>query len=153
MKRSAGVLLYKVVEGAPQVLLIHPGGPFWANKDAGAWSIPKGEPGKDEDALAAAIREFTEETGMRPEGDFQPLGEIVQAGGKAVTAFALESNFDPSSLASNHCEIEWPPRSGKRLSIPEVDRAEWFRVDEARRKINLRQIPFLDRLVLRLKGN
>jgi predicted NUDIX family NTP pyrophosphohydrolase len=146
MKRSAGILLYKLPAGEPRVLLVHPGGPFWARKDAGVWSIPKGEYDAGEDPLAAAIREFGEETGMEPAGDFQVLGEIVQKSGKVVTAWACEGDFDPAALVSNFCEIEWPPRSGKLLSIPEVDRAEWFTLDEARAKLNPAQIPLLDRL-------
>lgn len=150
MKRSAGILFYKLVAGEPRVLLVHPGGPFWAKKDAGVWSIPKGEYGPGEDALAAAIRELGEETGMKPEGEFHPLGEIVQKTGKVVTAWACEGDFDPATLSSNLCEIEWPPKSGKRLSIPEVDRAEWFTLEEARAKMNPAQVPLLDRLAAHL---
>ncbi len=146
MKRSAGILLYKLVDGEPRVLLVHPGGPYWAQKDAGAWTIPKGECEKSEEPLAAAIREFGEETGMQPEGEFQPLGEIVQKSGKVVTAWACAGDFDTGKLASNFCEMEWPRRSGKRLSIPEVDRAEWFTLDEAQAKMNPAQTPFLGRL-------
>jgi predicted NUDIX family NTP pyrophosphohydrolase len=150
MKRSAGILLYKLAAAGPRILLVHPGGPFWAKKDAGAWSIPKGEYESGEDALCAAIREFGEETGMAPEGDFHSLGEIVQAGGKTVTAWACEGDFDPAKLVSNLCEIEWPPRSGKLLRIPEADRAEWFNLDAARMKLNPAQVPFLDRLAAHL---
>ncbi len=150
MKRSAGILLYKLDAGEPRVLLVHPGGPFWARKDAGAWSIPKGEYEPGEEPLAAAIREFGEETGMEPIGEFQPLGEVVQKSGKAVTAWACEGEFDPARLVSNFCEIEWPPRSGKRLQIPEADRADWFTLEEARAKINPAQTPFLDRLAAHL---
>jgi predicted NUDIX family NTP pyrophosphohydrolase len=150
MKRSAGILLFNQAPGGPRVLLVHPGGPFWAKKDAGAWSIPKGEYEPSEDALRAAIREFGEETGMAPEGDFHSLGEIVQKSGKAVRAWACKGDFDPAKLVSNLCEIEWPPRSGKRLQIPEADRAEWFSIDEARIKLNPAQVPFLDRLAARL---
>ncbi|MGA9764851.1 MAG: NUDIX domain-containing protein, partial [Rhodomicrobium sp.] len=132
MKRSAGILLYKCTEGGLRVLLVHPGGPFWARKDEGAWSIPKGEYEPGEEPLAAAIREFAEETGMQPVGEFQPLGEIVQKSGKLVAAWACAGDFDPARLVSNSCEIEWPPRSGRRLSIPEADRADWFTLDEAR---------------------
>jgi predicted NUDIX family NTP pyrophosphohydrolase len=146
MKRSAGILLYKLVDGAPRVLLVHPGGPFWARKDAGAWSIPKGEYGPREEPLAAAIREFGEETGMELAGEFHALGEIVQKSGKVVTAWACEGDFDPARLVSNLCEMEWPPRSGKRISIPEVDRAGWFTLDEARAKLNPAQTAFLSRL-------
>jgi len=150
MKRSAGILLYKLADGVLRVLLVHPGGPFWARKDAGAWSIPKGEYAPGEDALAAAIREFAEETGTKPEGEFWSLGEIVQKNGKLVTAWACEGEFDPATLLSNFCEIEWPPKSGKRLSIPEVDRADWFTLNEARARINPAQIPLLDRLAAQL---
>jgi predicted NUDIX family NTP pyrophosphohydrolase len=152
MKRSAGILLYKLVVGEPHVLLVHPGGPFWARKDTGAWSIPKGEYGKSEAPLAAAIREFGEETGMVLDGAFQPLGDIMQKSGKVVTAWACEGDFDPAKLASNLCEIEWPHKCGKRVSIPEVDRAEWYKLDEARAKMNPAQTPFLSRLAAILDG-
>jgi predicted NUDIX family NTP pyrophosphohydrolase len=150
MKQSAGILLYKLAAAGPRVLLVHPGGPFWAKKDAGAWSIPKGEYEPGEEALRAAIREFGEETGMAPEGHFHALGEIVQKSGKAVAAWACRGDFDPAKLVSNLCEIEWPPRTGKRLQIPEADRAEWFTLDEARIKLNPAQVPFLDRLAAHL---
>jgi predicted NUDIX family NTP pyrophosphohydrolase len=150
MKHSAGILLYNLTAGETRVLLVHPGGPFWAKKDAGAWSIPKGEYELGEDPLRTAIREFGEETGMKLKGEFQALGEIVQAKGKAVTAWACEGDFDPAKLVSNYCEIEWPPRSGKRLQIPEVDRAGWFTLDAARVKLNPAQFPFLDRLAAHL---
>jgi predicted NUDIX family NTP pyrophosphohydrolase len=152
MKRSAGILFYKLVAGEPHVLLVHPGGPFWARKDAGAWSIPKGEYGKSEAPLAAAIREFGEETGMVPEGAFQSLGDVMQKSGKVVTAWACEGDFDPAKLVSNLCEIEWPHKSGRRVSIPEVDRAEWYTLDEARAKMNPAQTPFLSRLAAILDG-
>ena len=129
------------------VLLVHPGGPFWAGKDLGAWSIPKGEYGPGEDPLAVAQREFAEETGVRPQGEFQPLGDVVQAGGKRVSAWAVEGDLDPAALVSNTFELEWPPRSGRKRSFPEVDRAEWFAPDEARRRILAGQRPFVDRLV------
>src|SRR5262249_3222418 len=124
--RSAGILLFRRDADAPRVLLVHPGGPFWAKRDAGAWSIPKGEIGVDEDAATAARREFAEELGVSPPGELSALGEIVQKGGKRVIAFALEGDFDPATLRSNTFEIEWPPRSGKLRAFPEVDRAEWF---------------------------
>jgi predicted NUDIX family NTP pyrophosphohydrolase len=130
-----------------ELLLVHPGGPFWAKKDLGAWSIPKGEHAPDEDPLAAAQREFAEETGTRPRGKFHPLGEVVQAGGKRVSAWAVEGDFDPAALVSNTFETEWPPHSGRKRSFPEVDRAEWFSPEAARRKINTGQRPFVDRLV------
>ncbi len=123
------------------------GGPFWAKKDLGAWSIPKGEYAGEEDPLAVAKREFEEELGRDPAGELHPLGEIRQAGGKAVVAFAVEGDFDVATLQSNTFEMEWPPRSGRRQSFPEVDRAEWFTPDEARGKINAGQRAFIDRLL------
>jgi predicted NUDIX family NTP pyrophosphohydrolase len=128
-------------------LLVHPGGPFWAKKDLGAWSIPKGEYDADEDPLAVAVREFEEETGLRPAGAFRPLGEIVQAGRKVVTAFAVEGDFDPTRLTSNTFELEWPPRCGRKATYPEVDRAEWFAPDQAREKILPAQRELIERLL------
>jgi predicted NUDIX family NTP pyrophosphohydrolase len=144
--RSAGILVCRVRQGTLEVLLVHPGGPFWARKDAGAWSIPKGEYADDEDPEAAARREFLEETGWAIEGGLQPLGEIRQKAGKAVTAFAAKGDFDPATLQSNSFEMEWPPGSGKRAAFPEVDRAEWFSLDEAREKMIDGQRLLLDRL-------
>jgi predicted NUDIX family NTP pyrophosphohydrolase len=129
------------------LLLVHPGGPFWAKKDLGAWSIPKGEHAADEDPLAVAQREFEEETGARPRGEFRSLGDVVQAGGKRVSAWAVEGDFDPATLVSNSFELEWPPRSGRKQSFPEVDRAEWFSPEQAREKILPGQRAFIDRLV------
>jgi len=146
LKRSAGLLMYRRSGTDVSVLLVHPGGPFWARKDLGAWSIPKGEYEEGEDPLAVARREFAEETGARPEGEFEPLGEVKQAGGKRVSAWAVEGDFDPAALVSNTFEIEWPPRSGRRTRFAEVDRAAWFSPDEARRKINAGQRAFIDRL-------
>ena len=129
------------------MLLVHPGGPFWARRDAGVWSIPKGEYEPDEDPLAAARREFAEELGVPPAaGEPIDLGEIRQRAGKVVRAFALEGDFDPDTLVSNTCEIEWPPRSGRTLEIPEVDRAGWFELAHAREKLIPAQVEFLDRL-------
>ena len=145
-KRSAGILMYRRSENGLGVLLVHPGGPFWAKKDLGAWSIPKGEYSDAEEALAVAVREFEEETGLRPQGDFQPLGELVQPGRKIVTAWAVEGDFDIATLKSNMFELEWPPKSGRKASFPEVDRAEWFSLDEARRRILPGQQEFLARL-------
>jgi len=145
-KRSAGILMFRRRGGEIEVLLMHPGGPFWAKKDAGAWSIPKGEYAQGEDALAVAKREFEEETGARPDGKFLPLGEVVQAGGKIVTAWALEGDFDPATLTSNRFELEWPPKSGRKVSFPEVDRAQWFSPAEARQKILAAQREFMTRL-------
>jgi predicted NUDIX family NTP pyrophosphohydrolase len=126
------------------VLLVHPGGPFWAKKDLGAWSIPKGEYAPGEDPREVALREFQEELGVRPAGELIPLGEVVQKGGKRVTAFALEGELDVSATASNFFEMEWPPRSGRMQSFPEVDRAEWFALDQARQRILASQLPLLD---------
>lgn len=143
---SAGLLLYRRAPGGPQVLLAHPGGPFWARKDLGAWTIPKGlvEPG--EDALAAARREFTEETGVTPEGPFLPLGEIRQKSGKRVEAWAAEGDADVNRVVSNEVTVEWPRGSGRTVTFPEVDRCAWFELAEARRRINPAQAAFLDRL-------
>ena len=143
---SAGLLMYRRRDGALEVFLVHPGGPFWARKDAGAWSIPKGEIDPEEDHLAAAKREFTEETGLQADGNFLPLTPIRQSGGKVVHALALEGDCDADAIRSNSFEIEWPPRSGQQRSFPEVDRAAWFSVDEARQKINPAQIPLLEEL-------
>lgn len=130
-----------------EVLLVHPGGPFWARKDLGAWSIPKGEYSEGDEALAAAIREFAEETGTHPRGELRPLGELTQPGRKIVTAFALEGDFDPTTLKSNTFELEWPPKSGRRATFPEVDRAGWFSLETARTKILLGQREFITRLL------
>jgi predicted NUDIX family NTP pyrophosphohydrolase len=130
-----------------EVFLVHPGGPFWAKKDAGAWSIPKGEYAEGEAPLDAAKREFQEETGFTAEGDFVELGQVRQAGGKLVSAWAVEGDLDPAMLVSNVCLIDWPPRSGRKMEIPEVDRGEWFTVDAAREKILKGQVVFLDLLV------
>jgi predicted NUDIX family NTP pyrophosphohydrolase len=146
-KRSAGILMYRREGSEIEALLVHPGGPFWAKKDLGAWSIPKGEYAEGEEPLAAAVREFEEETGARPSGDFLPLGEIVQPGRKVVSAWAMEGDFDVGALKSNLFEMEWPPKSGRRASFPEVDRAEWFSIDAARKKILPGQSAFLDRLL------
>jgi predicted NUDIX family NTP pyrophosphohydrolase len=146
-KRSSGILMYRRATGGLELLLVHPGGPFWAKKDLGAWSIPKGEYSDGEEALAVARREFEEETGARPEGNFLPLGDIVQAGRKIVTAWALEGDFDPADLTSNRFELEWPPKSGRKASFPEVDRAQWFSPAEARRKIISAQSEFIERLL------
>jgi predicted NUDIX family NTP pyrophosphohydrolase len=128
------------------VLLVHPGGPFWKSKDAGAWSIPKGEYDDDEAPLAAAKREFAEELGLLPAGEVTPLGEIRQKAGKVVTAFALEGEFDCANFTCNSFELEWPPNSGKRASFPEIDQAQWFSLDEARHRINPAQAELIDRL-------
>ncbi len=146
MKKSAGILMYKRTAGDIVVLLAHPGGPFWSKRDAGAWSIPKGEYSPDEAPEAAAWREFTEEMGHAPVGELQPLGELRQKSGKLVTAFALEGTFDVSALSSNMFEMEWPPQSGSMQSFPEIDRAEWFSLADANEKIVAGQRGFLERL-------
>jgi predicted NUDIX family NTP pyrophosphohydrolase len=146
-KRSAGILMYRRGAQGLEVLLVHPGGPFWAKKDLGAWSIPKGEYSDQDDPRATAIREFTEETGMRPSGELRPLGEITQPGRKIVTAFAVEGDFDIATLKSNTFELEWPPKSGRRATFPEVDRAEWFSLAIAREKILAGQREFIIRLL------
>jgi predicted NUDIX family NTP pyrophosphohydrolase len=146
-KRSAGILMYRQPLAGLELLLVHPGGPLWARKDWGAWSIPKGEYGEGEDPLTVAKREFEEETGARLEGDFLGLGNIVQAGRKVVTAWAVEGDFDPAMLKSNEFELEWPPRSGRKESFPEVDCAEWFSPAAARRKILPAQSEFIARLL------
>jgi predicted NUDIX family NTP pyrophosphohydrolase len=149
-KRSSGILMYRhrSPRAGIELLLVHPGGPFWAKRDWGAWSIPKGEYVDGEDALAVAKREFEEETGACPQdGDFIPLGDLVQPGRKIVTAWALEGDFDPSTLKSNQFELEWPPKSGRKAFFPEVDRAGWFSPADARRKILPGQSEFIARLL------
>jgi predicted NUDIX family NTP pyrophosphohydrolase len=153
-KQSAGLLLFRRTESGVEALLVHPGGPFWAKKDDGAWSIPKGEFSDGEDPLAAARREFREETGVEASGEFVALDRIRQAGGKLVLAWALESDFDPATLKSNTFSVEWPPKSGQQRQFPEVDRAAWFPFDAAKRKILKGQQPLLDQLaaILRARG-
>lgn len=144
--KSAGILAYRM-RRTVEVLLLHPGGPFWRNKDLGAWSIPKGEYADGDDPEAAARREFAEELGFELSVPLIALGEVKQRGGKVVTAFAAELDIDVRSIRSNTFEIEWPPRSGKMQSFPEVDRADWFGLEAAHEKINAGQRPLLDRLV------
>jgi predicted NUDIX family NTP pyrophosphohydrolase len=145
---SAGILLYRRRGGGLEVLLVHPGGPLWARRDAGAWSIPKGEYGADEDPLAAARREFAEELGAAlPDGPVVDLGEVRQKSGKRVHAWAAAGELDAGAIVSNTFELEWPPRSGRMIEAPEVDRAEWFVLAAAREKINSAQAELLDRLV------
>ena len=152
-RQSAGILLYRRHQGRLQVLLVHPGGPFWARKDLGAWSIPKGEYAPDEDPEHAARREFAEETGATLKTDVIPLGEVTQKGGKRVLAFAAEGDFDPNDLRSNTFPLEWPPRSGKTIDVPEVDRAAWFDLEEAGARIFEAQKPLLQKLLeLNAKG-
>ena len=152
MKHSAGILVYRQSHKGLRVLLAHPGGPFWVNKDAGAWTIPKGEINPAEDHLATAVREFEEETGIRLSGDFLTLGEIKQKGGKVVHAWAHEAEVDVAAIKSNLCEIEWPPRTGRTQLVPEIDRAEWFDLETARQKILPSQMALLDRLVVAKDG-
>ena len=146
-RQSAGILLYRRRQGRLEVLLAHPGGPFWAKKELGAWTIPKGEHEADESPEQAARREFAEETGaILTARTLIELGEVKQKGGKLVRAFAAEGDFDPATLVSNTFELEWPPRSGRTIEVPEVDRAEWFSLEAAAEKIFESQKPFLERL-------
>jgi len=151
-KTSAGILLYRYQDQL-QVLLVHPGGPFWAGKEAGAWSVPKGEAESGDDLLAVALREFEEETGMQPAADMNTLlslGPVKQKGGKLVHVWALQGDLDTTLIRSNTFEMEWPPRSGKTRSFPEVDKAAWHSIPEARQKILAGQLPLIDRLVAAL---
>jgi predicted NUDIX family NTP pyrophosphohydrolase len=143
---SAGLLMYRINNGVIEVLLAHPGGPFFCNKDDGVWSIPKGEPEPGEDLLRTAQREFEEETGLKPTGTLIPLNPIQQKGGKIVYAWAFEGDCDPSTLASNTFTMEWPPMSGRQMAFPENDRAEFFDLDTAKRKIKARQDAFIEEL-------
>jgi predicted NUDIX family NTP pyrophosphohydrolase len=149
-QRSAGLILYRRRKGGIEVFLVHPGGPFWAKKDLGSWSIPKGEYTDGEDPLAAAQREFQEETGFTAEGSFTSLGELKQPGGKLVSAWAMEGDCDPAQLRSNTFQLEWPPRSGKHIDAPEVDRGAWFSIEEARTKLLTGQLGFIDDLLARI---
>jgi predicted NUDIX family NTP pyrophosphohydrolase len=151
-KQSAGLLLYKWLGSELRVLLAHPGGPFWAKKDKGAWTLPKGMVEADETPLEAAIREFAEETGFPISGEFLPLGGVVQRGGKHVDAWAVEGEADPAGLKPYMFEMEWPPRSGQMQAFPEIDRAAWFTLAEARERILPSQLPFIDRLAALLGG-
>jgi predicted NUDIX family NTP pyrophosphohydrolase len=147
-KRSAGLLVYRQIDGEPEVLLVHPGGPFWARKDDGAWSLPKGEYESEEDPLEVAIREFGEELGYEPPDASSPtfLGELLQPSGKRVIAWALPGDLDVAEVESNTFTMEWPPRSGRTGEFPEVDRAGWFDLETARRKLLRGQVGFIDRL-------
>ncbi|GAB4388235.1 MAG: NUDIX domain-containing protein [Thermodesulfovibrionales bacterium] len=149
---SAGLLMYRQRDGAIEVFLVHPGGPFWARKDLGAWSIPKGLADPDEDPLEAARREFREETAMDATGPFAYLGSLRQPSGKIVHAWAFQGDCDPAGIRSNTFRMEWPPRSGRTREFPEVDRAGWFDLEEAGRRILKGQAAFLDRLKEALKG-
>jgi predicted NUDIX family NTP pyrophosphohydrolase len=150
-RTSAGLLLYRRTAGEVEVLLAHPGGPLWARRDEGAWSLPKGEIGPGEEPLAVAWREFLEETGHEPPaGGVISLGEVRQASGKVVVAFAIEGDLDPATASSNTFPLEWPPGSGRWHDTPEVDRVAWFGPDEARRRLNPAQAAFVDRLLARI---
>ena len=153
-KSSAGLVLFRLRAGRPEFLLVHPGGPFWARKDAGAWFVPKGEVEAGEDRLAAACREFEEETGCTPRGPFLELGSVRNKSGKTITAWAFEGDCDPQAIASNLFTIEWPPRSGKQQQFPEVDRAAFFALEEARVKASSAELALLERLaeVLAARG-
>lgn len=150
MKLSAGLLLYRNTTGQLEVLLVHPGGPFWKKKDLGAWSIPKGEYNEPEDALTAARREFKEETGMDVDGNFLVLKPVKQKSGKLVHAFALAADIDAAKIVSNTFPLEWPPKSGKFIQVPEIDKAEWFTIAEAKQKINAAQLQLVEELQLLL---
>jgi predicted NUDIX family NTP pyrophosphohydrolase len=149
-KRSAGLLMFRRRAGSFEVLLAHPGGPFWSRKDAGAWSLPKGEIGEGEESLAAARREFTEETGFTAPGPFIELGEAKQASGKVVAAWACEGDADPAAMVSNLFEMEWPPGSGKSAAFPEIDKVDWFAPPEALERIARGQRVFIERLAAHL---
>lgn len=150
---SAGIVLFRRGKGRIEIFLVHPGGPFWAKKDEAAWSIPKGVVDPGEDHEVAARREFAEEVGAVPKGDLVPLGTFKQSGSKTIIAFALEGDFDPAELRSNEIEIDWPPRSGRRLRVPEVDRAAWVDLEAALRKLHLGQRPILAALRAKALGN
>lgn len=149
-KKSAGILLYRLTNKILEVLVVHPGGPFWANKDFGAWSIPKGEFNDDENPLDAAIREFEEEMGVRISGEFIPMTPVKQNSGKVVYAFALEHDFDTSKIRSNTFTIEWPPKSGKQQEFAEIDKGEWFDFQLCKQKLNEFQAAIVDELAKKL---
>ena len=151
-KQSAGLLLYRWGEDGLELLLAHPGGPFWAKKDLGAWSIPKGEFMEGEDALTAARREFTEEIGTRVDGETLALTPLKQPSRKVIHAFAVEHDLNVDKITSNTFEMEWPPKSGKKAAFPEVDRAQWFALEEARKRVQPGQLPILDELARRLNA-
>lgn len=151
MKQSAGILLYRVTGNGPEFFLVHPGGPFFAKKNEGWWTIPKGEPAQGEELLDTALREFKEETGYSPEGPFTVLEPIVQKGGKKVFCWAAEGDLDANAITCNTFEMAWPPKSGKMAAFPEVDKAGWFGIDEATLLINERQVAFLGQLMQSLQ--
>ena len=147
--------MYRTRNGGSEVFLVHPGGPMWAKKDEGAWTIPKGEYGDEEEALSAAQREFAEETGFTTTAPFRDLGSVKQKSGKVISAWAFAGDCDPAALVSNTCKIEWPPRTGRHIEIPEVDRGDWFLLERARIYIRLDQVPLLDafdKLILKNAG-
>lgn len=150
-KQSAGILLFRIKGKNIEVFLVHPGGPFWKNKDAGSWSIPKGEFINEEEPLHAACREFEEETGYKPDGNFIALNSVKQKSGKQIYAWACEGKLDTASIVSNTVTIEWPPKTNKKITFPEVDKGEWFNISDARIKINAAQISFLNELESILK--
>jgi predicted NUDIX family NTP pyrophosphohydrolase len=152
-RMSAGLLMYRKIHGRLEVFLVHPGGPFWAKKDLGAWSVPKGEPQPDEEPLAAARRELKEETGVEPQGPLWSLKPVKQAGGKVVQVWAIEGDADPSTIRSNTFSMVWPPGSGRHKNFPEVDRAAWFGIDEAKTKILKGQVPLLNELQTTLESD
>jgi len=150
-KKSAGLLLYRFINSSPEVLLVHPGGPFWANKDLGAWSVPKGEFDQDEEPLTAAIREVKEELGLEVSGDFIELSPAKQKSGKVIYAWGIKHDFNPENMVSNTFELQWPPKSGRTIIIPEVDRASWFNIEEAKSKVIPAQIPIIDDLLEKIQ--
>jgi predicted NUDIX family NTP pyrophosphohydrolase len=149
-RQSAGLLMYRRRNDCIEVFLVHPGGPFWAKKNLGAWSVPKGEYTDGEPPLQAAVREFHEETGFHPEGNFLELGVVKQAGGKVIAVWSFEGDCDPADLVSNRFQLEWPPRSGRLIEFPEADRGDWFSIPDARKHILKSQEPFLDGLCRQL---
>lgn len=149
-KKSAGILLYRLTNGILEVLLVHPGGPFWSKKDLGTWSIPKGEFNDEEDPLLAAKREFHEEIGIELSGDFITLSPVTLKSGKVVYPFAIEGNIDPATVRSNMFSLEWPPKSGTLQEFPEIDKAEWFDVETSRKKLNVQQAGIVDELINKL---
>ncbi len=152
MKKSAGILVYRKLNSSIEVFLVHPGGPYWKNKEKHAWSVPKGEPHQDENLLKAAIREFREETGFSVEGEFIELNPVRQPGGKLVYVWAVEAEFNAEAIESNTFLLEWPPRSGKKIEIPEIDKAAWFLLETAFQKIHKGQVPVLKQFVQKIIG-
>ena len=149
-KKSAGILLYRIHNNLPEVLLVHPGGPYWSKKDLGVWSIPKGEFDSDENPLDAAKREVEEETGLKVQGEFVELTPVKQKGGKVIYAWAVQGNLNATEIKSNTFEIEWPPKSGNKKAFPEIDKATWFNMDEAKKKIIQGQVQLILELEIKL---